>query len=360
MKDKKIVLVGGSGVVGAQVAGMLKRRMPQSELIIAGRALDKAQAVAQRVGGQAVQMDVNAPAQAEMLNNIASDSMIVGLTNDPHDHLLKFALHNGLPYVDVTRWTERLKQALVTTAGHGPLQAPVVFASAWMGSVAGLSTRYLSAPLSTIDRVSIDILFAVADQAGPNSTAYMDRISEPFFTLEQQNWVRRYGMLDGHEVNFHGAGRYKTYRFDTPDQSSLPQITGAATVDARIGFDDRKATALLHFLVRSGIWSLLSRPAFDNLRRSVLYNPGAGDAHRIQITVKGRNQAGKAVTRTLHITDPAGQTHLTALGAVLQIENLLRADAPPAGSYLGEAILDPAYSHAQMEQEGVVFVEDEA
>lgn len=357
MKPKQIVLVGGSGVVGSQVADILKRRMPQCELIIAGRVLDKAQAVAARVGAKAVQMDVNAPVLPAMSGGSADGRMIVGLTNDLHDNLLKFALNNGLPYVDITRWTERLKQALVTTAGHGLLKAPVVFASAWMGSVAGLGTRYLSASLSSIDTISIDILFAVADQAGPNSTAYMDRISEPFFTLEKRQWHRRNGMLDGHEVHFHGAGRYKTYRFDTPDQSSLPQITGAATVDARIGFDDRKATALLHFLVRSGIWKLLSRPAFDKLRQSILYNPGAGDAHRIQITVKGHDVAGKAVTKTLHITDPAGQTHLTALGAVLQIENLLRPDAPPAGSYLGEAIVDPAYAYRQLEKEGVLFVE---
>lgn len=353
MTQRKIVLAGGSGIVGTQVAQMLKRRMPQSDLIIAGRNIETAQTVASTVGGSALRIDVNAPVLPDTLDG----SLIAGLTNDPSDHLLKLALVRGMPYVDITRWTERLKQGLVTTAGHGDLQAPAVFASAWMASLAGLMVRYASRDLPVINVVTLDILFAVSDQAGPNSAAYMDRLSEPFYTLHNGQWTRRLGMLDGHLVSFENTGNYKTYRFDTPDQSSLPLITGAKTVDARIGFDDRKATALLHLLVRSGIWSLLSRPMFDNVRKAILFNPGNGAEHRIKITVKGQDATGKPVTKILEINDPSGQTHLTALGAVLQIENLLSPAAPIAGSYLGETLLDPTYVVAQLKEENVSVTE---
>ncbi|KQU88122.1 hypothetical protein ASD00_29385 [Ensifer sp. Root31] len=348
------MLVGGSGVVGAQVAHILKRRQPHVDMIIAGRNIDTAQAVATSVGGSALSIDVNAPDLPSDLDG----AIIVALTNDPHDHLLKLALMRGLPYVDITRWTERVKQALITVAGQGPLRAPAVFASAWMASVSGLLVRYACKPLSVVDSISIDILFAVSDQAGPNSAAYMDRLSEPFYTLDKGHWVRRTGLIDGHAVEFRGVGSYKTYRFDAPDQANLPRITGASTVDARIGFDDRKATTLLHLLVRSGIWSLLSRPIFDSVRRSILYNPGPGAAHRIKLTVNGRDETGKYCTETMQIIDPAGQTHLTALGAVLQIENLLSASAPPAGSYLGEALLEPAYVLMQLKNEGVSVLQE--
>ncbi|MGO4741592.1 hypothetical protein AB4099_34145 [Bosea sp. 2KB_26] len=355
MTPRKIVLVGGSGVVGAQVAQILKRRQPLTDLVIAGRRMEAAQAVATTVGGSALSMDVDAGSLPDALDG----SIIVAMTNDPHDRLLKYALRRGLPYVDITRWTGRVKQALVTVAAQGPLRAPVIFASAWMASISGLLARDACRDLAVVDSISMDILFAVADQAGPNSAAYMDRLSEPFYTIEEGEWVRRVGLLDGHMVEFYKAGNYKTYRFDTPDQANLPQLTGALTVDARIGFDDVKATTLLHLLVRSGIWSLLSRPMFDNVRRSILYNPGPGAAHRIRISAKGRDGAGKSATESVHIIDPAGQTHLTALGAVLQVENLLSA-APPAGSYLGEALLDPAYVSRQLQNEGVGIYQEAA
>lgn len=349
MTSPSVVLVGGSGVVGAQVASLLARRRPDLNLVIAGRRLDAAQAVAARHGAEVLAMDVDAPVLPAHLKG----ALIVGLVNDVHDRLLRLALTQGHAYLDVTRWTERLKQALLTVAAHGRPSAPVVLSSAWMAGVASLAARDAARTIAEAERVGIDILFAMADQAGPNSTAYMDRLSEPFHTMERGEWVQRSGFLDGHAADFGAGGRHRVYRFDTPDQANLPAIIGAAQVDARIGFDDGKATALLHLLVRSGVWRLLSRPMFNSARRALLYNPGPGAAHRIRIAVAGKDAAGRPCEKTVQLADPLGQSHLTALGAVLQIEHLLGADAPPAGVYLGEALLDPEQACRQLRGEGV-------
>ncbi|QOD82383.1 saccharopine dehydrogenase NADP-binding domain-containing protein [Chromobacterium haemolyticum] len=349
MTSPSVVLVGGGGVVGAQVASLLARRRPDLNLVIAGRRLDAAQAVAARHGAEAMAMDVDAPVLPAHLKG----ALIVGLVNDAHDRLLRLALTQGHAYLDVTRWTERLKQALLTVAAHGRPSAPVVLSSAWMAGVASLAARDAARTIAEVERVGIDILFAMADQAGPNSTAYMDRLSEPFHTMERGEWVQRSGFLDGRIADFGAGGRHRVYRFDTPDQANLPAIIGAAQVDARIGFDDGKATALLHLLVRSGVWRLLSRPMFNSARRALLYNPGPGAAHRIRIAVAGKDAAGRPCEKTVQLADPLGQSHLTALGAVLQIEHLLGADAPPAGVYLGEALLDPEQACRQLRGEGV-------
>ncbi len=349
MISQTVVLVGGSGVVGAQVAALLARRRPELKLVIASRRLEVAQSVAVRHGAVAIAMDVDAPVLPE---NFAG-ALIVGLVNDSHNRLLHLALSQGHAYIDVTRWTERLKQALVSVAGYGRLNAPVVLSSAWMAGIAGLMARDASRTFNSVERIGIDILFAISDQAGPNSTAYMDRLSEPFHTMENGLWVKRSGFLDGQTANFGEAGRHQVYRFDTPDQASLPAITGAANVDARIGFDDRKATALLHWLVRSGVWRVLSRPMFDSTRRAILYNPGPGADHRIRIAVEGKDANGRPCRKVVQVVDPLGQTHLTALGVVLQIENLLGPHAPPAGIYLGEAMVDPAHARRQLQAENV-------
>lgn len=68
---------------------------------------------------------------------------------------------------------------------------------------------------------------------------------------------------------------------------------------------------------------------------------------------RGQDAAGRPSGTTVQLADPLGQAHLTALGAVLQIEHLLGADAPPAGVYLGEALLDPEHACRQLRAEGV-------
>ena len=108
--------------------------------------------------------------------------------------------------------------------------------------------------------------------------------------------------------------------------------TGAKTVTARIAFDDAMATNLLALLVRSGIWKLISGKQFTSLRRSFLYNPGQGANHEIVIEVSGLDKNGTPKIAHTTILDPKGQTHLTALGALFQLERLLGLDGAPPSS----------------------------
>lgn len=350
---RTVFLAGGSGVVGQQVAGMLRRRAPQLDIIIGGRRLEVAHAVAMPLDAQAMVFDIDAPSLPSMPPN----SLVVGLVNDRHDRLIEASWQGGYPYLDITRWTDRLKQTLVAVAAKGRPRIPMVFASSWMASVAALVARWAAAPLTSVDGVELDILYAMTDRAGPNSTAYIDRLDIPFWTRDRGEWRRRRPFSDGKRVRFGDAGWHRVYRIDTPDQASLPCLLGAQRVESRIGFDSRPATAMLHGLVRSGLWSVMARPRFDGLRQSILYNPGSGGAHRLSISVEGTSPAGRQVARRVLVTDPAGQTHLTALGALLQIETLLAGGVAP-GPHLGEAVLDPATVATELTREGVEIVLD--
>ena len=73
------------------------------------------------------------------------------------------------------------------------------------------------------------------------------------------------------------------------------------------------------FVVRSGLWDLMSGERFTKLWRGLLHNPGPGAPHHVRVDVAGTS-GGKPMRRTIQITDPAGQAHLTAVGAALQAE----------------------------------------
>lgn len=351
MQAKTVILAGGAGVVGRQVAAILRRRQPDVRLVLAGRRLEAVQAAAAPLEAEAMRLDIDAP----VLGEAAKDAIIVGLANDLNDRLLAAALEAGAPYLDVTRWTTAQKQALAAVAARGRPVAPVVFASSWMASTIGLIARDAARDMASVGRIDLGVLFGLADRAGPNSVAYMDRISTPFLTMEDGVWRERRGFRDGQARDFGEGGTHRLYRFDTPDQASLPTLTGARTVEARIAFDGQLETRLVHLLVASGVWKALSGPRFDTLRRSMLYNPGEGAAHRVRIGLEGRGAHGETVQRTVQVVDPEGQTRLTALGAVVQIERLLGRLGPAleAGPHLGEAMPDPAPATALLKSEGV-------
>lgn len=342
-------LIGGSGTVGAQVARLLRRWHPELPLVIAARRIEPAQAVADEVGHAEVRtMDVSQPIfpPSERLR------ALVGLVNDPSDLVLRHALVEGVPYVDITRWPERQRQAMAVAACCPP-RAPVVFASSWMASLAAVLAREAAARLSgTVTRIDLDVLYAAADRAGPDSVAYMDRLDRPFNVLREGAWQQVGAFTDGRRAAFGDGGSHHVYAFETPDLVTLPVLTGASTVAARIGFDDASATQILRGLVRSGLWALLAGPRWQGLRRSLLYRPGPGAPHRIRITAAA---ADGRMERVL-IADPLGQAHLTALGAALQVERLLGLDgaAPPSDRVVvGEAGLDASAVEKRLRDEGV-------
>ena len=256
------------------------------------------------------------------------------------------AVRNGIPYVDITRWTERIREAAARVTGES-LRAPVMLSSAWMAGIAAIVAVAASRQLKRVERIDISVLYSLKDKAGPNSAEYMDRLATPFeVTLNGvRQLVKPY--TDPRRITFPGGYTAKAYRFDTPDQLTLPTTTGTETVAARIAFDAAMATRLLVLLTRSGIWKLISGKRFTSLRRSLLYNPGQGASHEIVIEATGADESGNPRTVRAGVVDQKGQTHLTALGALVQVERLLGLDgAPPPGAAIVYPDVAPQIDHA--------------
>ena len=76
-------------------------------------------------------------------------------------------------------------------------------------------------------------------------------------------------------------------------------------------------------MVRSGLWHIINRPILKKLRHSLLYNPGEGGPHEVLVTVVGTEADGSHKTVRASLLDHKGQTHLTALGCVIQVERAL-------------------------------------
>lgn len=320
-----VLIAGGYGVVGQQAVELIRQCHPNLSLIVAGRNPSKAEPlVRQLTNAETYKLDVEQP---NPLNGIKPRA-ILAIVNDPFDYLLMDAVRGGIPCVDITRWTERL-QVAVSRVSVESLRAPVMLSSAWMAGVAAVVAVATSHHLRSVDRIDIGILYSLKDKAGPNSAEYMDRLATPFEVILNGERKQVYPYTDPRKMTFPGGYSAKAYRFDTPDQLTLPTTTGSKTVAARIAFDDAMTTNLLLLLIRSGIWKLISGKRSTALRRSLLYNPGKGASHEILIEAAGVDENGNPKTVHATIVDPQGQTHLTALGALIQLERLMGLDGAP-------------------------------
>ena len=338
MNKKTVLIVGGYGVVGSQIAQILHDRHPDLEIRLGGRTLGKALPFeSERV--KIVKVDNTTDDPLRNLND--HPTLIVNAVNDPQDRLLLSAVQKRIPLVDITRWTERF-QSSIARLKNVEVQSPVVLASGWMGGTAALFSKIYSKDLQEIT-VDINALYSLQDKAGPNSTAYMDRLTIPFEVKTREGMRQAYPMTDPIKIRFSNGYITKCYRLDTPDHVTLPGSIHAVSVNFRIAFDSKLSTYGLVSLVNTGIWKIISGEKFTRLRKNILYKPGKGSAHNIVIHLNGYDDTGVLHRRCVNISDPLGQTHLTALGAAVQAEHILQlSDIVALNSeiYFPENLLD--------------------
>jgi hypothetical protein len=200
-------------------------------------------------------MDVTKRSQISPLHGKLA--AVVTATNDPQNYILLDTIRNDVPYIDVTRWTARLKEAIIRIAGEKITQ-PVIFSSSWMAGTAALLTKQVSEQFSNIETIDLDVLFSLKDKAGPNSIEFVDQLGTAYDVFDGGNLRSGKPMTEPKYVNFNSGFSAHTYRFDTPDQLTLPMSSSVNSVSARISYDDKHTVGFLSFMVRSALWRLIN------------------------------------------------------------------------------------------------------
>ncbi|MEU6314975.1 saccharopine dehydrogenase [Streptomyces sp. NPDC047014] len=310
-----VLITGGYGTVGAEIARMLA---PTTPTLLTGRSPERGRALAEETGAEVRAWDLGSPAPFR-----AAVSAVVNSVNDPDDRVLRAAVLGGVPYVDITRWTARLQRAVTVATLLRPT-APVLLSSAWMGGVTSLVAASLAAGLGGAERVEIAVRWDMADRSGADSVEFMDRLGVPFEVVDEGRRRLADPLTDARTVMIGGAP-VRVARIDTPEQFTLPLTLGSATATTRIGFSSAAATRALLALRGAGFFRWGGGERWAPARRALLHSPGEGGTAQVRVDV---THAGRGRTATL--TDPRGQSHLTAVGAVLGLRRVLGEDGAPA------------------------------
>lgn len=326
-----VLIIGGSGVVGAQAAAAIRRLHPDLPVTIAGRDLAKAQAVADKLGVEAFAADLSRPDLG--LPGDARFSAVIVFVKDDWSHALRFAQRHGLPHLSVSSGAFEIG---IEAAGfiHAPQAAPIVLASQWLAGAALFPTLDYAKAFRSIETIHVGVLLDEQDMGGQAALADYERITQSgsaTLTLKDGRFVwiageeakARYRSVDGVELPAAAYGPL--------DVLSLATATGAKNIRFDLAFD-------------------------------VSASRRAGEPFSTEsvITIEGMLQSGERAIRRYEVVHPQGQAPLTALGVALATERALGlagGEALKPGLYFPDSIIDPAYYAARMKEFGAVFTE---
>ncbi|MER6518658.1 saccharopine dehydrogenase [Streptomyces sp. NPDC001553] len=341
-----VLITGGYGTVGAEISRILAVDTPT---LLTGRNPDRGRALAAEVGAEVRAWDLADPAPFR-----AGVRAVISSVNDPEDRVLHAAAAAGVPYVDITRWTGRLQRAVTVAALLRPT-APVLLSSAWMGGVSSLVAAVLAEELGGAEQVEIAVRWDLADRAGADSVEFMDRLGVAFEVVDGGRRRLASPMTESRTVRI-GGTPLRVARIDTPEQFTLPLTLGTTTAATRIGFSSPAATRAILALRGTGFFRWAGGERWAPARRALLHSPGEGGTARLRVDVTHRGR-----TRTATVTDPLGQHHLTAVGAVVGLRRVLGTDGSPTprGLVFPEQHPDPARAVELLVGHGVGIVFDE-
>lgn len=331
MSLKPMLLIGGSGVFGSRIARLLRTRNPDLPLIIGGRDIGKARALADSLGNaDGVAVDLS----KSSLGLEQSEFSAVGLiAYDPTSNAMNFAARSGAPFLCITGGVFEFAVDAIPgmAAGH---KVPVVIASHWFAGAVTMATLSLAERFASVDRVHVEFIIDSVEgsSAGPTTAADFVRIAAnaPSAVMRRNGeyvWIpndQAGGVIrrpDGGEM--HGGGSVSC------DVLSIGAWTGAGDISILEGMGLSATRAA-------------GGPATDEL----------------YIRLSGRGADGNSLEVSQVVTCPRDPSTFTVISADIILERLAGlAGAPPLapGLYTVEHAVQPAFFVQRMAEEGVVF-----
>ena len=295
---KKILLLGGYGVLGRQICTMLAPDTAM-ECVVAGRDARRGQACADSLGVrfQAVDM-ANPPALRAALDGVFAVVDTCGPFQGRTYSVAEACIAQGVHYVDVAdarSYVEGFARLNESASERGCLLVTGA------GTLLAVTSALVDSMIGHFDRIT-EIHIAIStgnrDARGPASLrSLLSYAGLPLPVMEQGNWRTHYGWSRPQNIRFPApVGKRRVYLVDTPDLDIFPQRYAAHTVSARAGMQlglFNHGLYVLARLKRHHRIADLSRHVRPLLKASRMFR-AAGDATGgVRVAVRGEHNGQK-------------------------------------------------------------------
>jgi len=340
-----VLIAGGYGVVGRRIAADLA---PDYPVIVAGRRLEHAHAIATAIGQGVRARTIDVTAKASIDAALEGVAVVVSCIDQPQRLLLHAAIDRGLQYTDITPHLTELGRAAAFDALVAAARASgarVVLGTGIVPGISNVVVRALATLLGGADTIDTSLLLSASDASGPASFDYfLTELAMPFEVHIEGTDRPARPFSNPRPIEFPPPfGTRSAYLFPFSDQVLYPRTLGVHTVVTRLALEPGRVARLLAAAVRLGALRLVAR---QGVRRVMMgprtTHPAAGEprfALRVDVA-RGR--------QSLHATlvGPA-QADAAAVGASATARALIAGEVSQPGVWMPEQVLNPQrfFSH---------------
>lgn len=328
-----VLILGGYGSLGSRIARTLRRLHPRLPITIAGRDLQKAEALACEIGAaDAIAIDLCRPDLG--LPAARQFSAVVAALRDTSLNALRHAQRTSVPYLALSDAPFEIGP-LVARYAHHPTRSVIVLIGHGIGGVPALVARHYARQLHSVERIDIGLVFDPDDPFGRMSAIDMQHIVDdgpPPLMLQRGVW--RWGDPHGlsHDIRGVGGLMHTGQCVGLLDPLSLANVAPDASI------------------------RVVAAQGLTHSRRN-----GGRPSHEVIIEITGTAHDGRVCQR-IEIVDPDGYAALSARGITLALERVIGqagGTPPPPGLYFPESLVDTGHLIARLASFGVALASTE-
>jgi hypothetical protein len=330
LQEKRILIVGGYGLVGSHIARLIRGKYNAIELILAGRNPQNGEGLAKELNNaETAHLDLN---EGFNLSDYGKIDLIITAMEDHGNILRETAILNGIANITVSEVADEISPTAFLGL-HKSISAPIVFAGHWQGGILTLITKQLANKFSHITRIETAGLYDERDPIGPLVANEVNGFIGQALLREAGKWQLVDSKENAREIHLYDHTPGTGYPMGTLDVPSIAAFTGAANVR----FDFMKG-------------------------KSIGSSQGLDASHDLYIDIEGVLLSGQPTKLRTIVSGPKGNSHLTAVGVFLITEAIFGLDGQSApqkgGLYLPETIVSTDNILNRLRAFGITIIED--
>jgi hypothetical protein len=338
----RVLILGAYGFFGSRISAALARN-PRVSLLLAGRDVEKATALAYQLGltaEHARRVDADDPRLATLLRKLGVNLLIhtAGPFQQQDYHVAQAAIEARCHYLDLADGRAFVEGISRLDAAARAAQVAVV---SGVSSLPALSSAVVDAYLpqfSRLDSIRIGISSGALVPGIATVRGIFGYVGKPIRTLRDGHWIEVRGWLDRQAHEFaHPVGPRMFGACDVPDLALLPvRFPGVKTVSFHAGFASSTGHRLVELLARqvqSG--RMQSAASFAGMfyfvaRRAQFL---VSDTGGMYVKLAGLDDEGRpqALTWTLLAFENHGP-HIPCAPAIALTGKMAAGFTPPAGA----------------------------